>query len=152
MGLFFKKKKLPGFPKLPEKPSFPEYRPQVPRPEQFRIKIPELRPEELEKQKRLDIPVRRPEMPRPRPVPPRELAPILPSSTGPQPLFVKIDRYKAAIKALNEIKERIAEAETTLVKLNAIKLRESDEIARWESEISNIKEKLLTIDKQLFEV
>lgn len=148
MGLFFKKKKkeVPEFPRLPERPSLPEYKAQVPpTPETLRIKLPEIKPEEVE------IPIRRPEMPRPQPVPPRELAPTI-QPAGPQPLFVKIDRYKAALQALSEIKTNLTEAESTLAKLNVIKLRESDELARWESEISVIKEKLMAIDKQLFEV
>ena len=91
-------------------------------------------------------------MPRPRPIPAQELAPTIPTATGPQPLFVKIDRYKAAINALTEIKQKLAEAESTLTRLNAIKVRESDEIARWEAEMETIKERLMTIDKQLFEV
>ncbi len=146
MGLFSKKKKVPEFPKLPEKPSFPEYRSQVPTPESFRVKIPEIEPEEL------NIPMRRPEMPRQRPIYPREIAPAIPSSPGPQPLFVKIDKYKAAISSLNEIKQKLSEAENTLAKLNAIKIRESDEIARWESEITTIKDRLMAIDRNLFEV
>ncbi len=145
MGLFSKKKKqeLPQFPRLPEKPSFPEYKQQMP----SRPRLPEIEPED-----NFQIPIRRPDMPRPMPVPPRELAPTIPSSPGPQPLFVKIDRYKAAINALNEIKTKLSEAEATLSKLNAIKIREADEIARWENEISVIKERLMVIDKQLFEV
>ena len=154
MGLFSKKQKkeLPQFPRLPEKPSLPEYKPQIPTPESFRKHLPELKPEE--RQENFGIPIRRPEMPRPTPAPiqPRELEPKIPGAVGPQPLFVKIDKYRAAINALNEIKQKLAEAEDTLTKLNAIKLRESDEIARWETEIRNIKEKLIAIDKNLFEV
>jgi hypothetical protein len=144
MGLFSKKQKkeLPQFPRLPERPSFPEYKQQVATPEPFKMDLPEVEPEEEFK-----IPVRKP-MPRPMP----QQMPSLPSTPSRQPLFVKIDRYKAAIDALNDIKEKLAEAEDTLAKLNAIKLRESDEITRWETEISGIKEKLMLIDKNLFEI
>ena len=143
MGLFTKKKKdIPQFPKLPERPSFPEYRSQVPTPEPFRIPLPP--------QEEFNIPIRRPEMPRPRPMPIQEISQEIP--LGTQPIFVKIEKYKAAIKALNEIKQRLEEAEDTLTKISVIKVRESDEIARWESEIQNMKDKLIAIDKNLFEV
>jgi len=145
MGLFSKKQKkeLPQFPRLPERPSFPEYKQQITTPEPFKMDLPEIEPEE-----EVQIPIRKP-MPRPIAQP----MPSLPSTPSrQQPLFVKIDRYKAAIDALNDIKEKLAEAEDTLSKLNAIKLRESDEIVRWETEISGIKEKLMSIDKNLFEI
>ncbi len=146
MGLFSKQqgKEALRFPKLPEKPAFPEYRPQIPSPESFKIKIPEL----SEEREEFSMPIRRPEMPRPQMM--QEFAPSL-SSVGSQPLFVKIDKYKAAVKALDEIKQKISDAENTLTRLNAIKVRESDEITRWEEEIRNVKEKLVAIDKNLFE-
>lgn len=151
MGLFSAKKQskeVLRFPRPPEKTSFPEYRPQMPIPEPLRIKLPELRPEESIG---FNMPIRRPEMPRP--MMPEELAPTLPLSTslGSQPLFVKIDKYRAAIRALDEIKQRISDAESTLARLNAIKIKETDEITQWEGEIRNIKEKLMAIDKNLFE-
>lgn len=152
MGLLSKKpnKEVLRFPKLPERPGFPEYTPQISAPEPIRIRLPELRPEEQgEQREEFSMPFRRPEMPRPMNI--QELAPTLPSSLGSQPLFVKIDKYKAAIKALDDIKQKISEAENTLTRLNAIKIRETDEITHWEEEIRNIREKLMAIDKNLFE-
>jgi hypothetical protein len=145
MGLFTKKEKkeMPQFPRLPEKPSLPEYKQQIAIPEPFKLDLPDLEPEEF------NMPIRRPQMPRPMP---QQEMPRMPTNSGSQPLFVKIDKYKAAVKALNEIKEKLSEAEDTLAKLNAIKLRETDEISRWETEISGIKEKLMAIDKNLFEI
>lgn len=151
MGLFSKKKKLPEFPKLPEKPSFPEYKQHLPpMPKQPAKQLPRLPP--LQPEEEFNMPIRRPIMPRPRPIPPQEIAPIVERPSGPQPLFVKIDRYKAAINALSDIKQKLSEAEATLTKLNAIKLREGEEISRWEQEIVIIKEKLMAIDRELFEV
>lgn len=68
------------------------------------------------------------------------------------PLFIKIAQYKAALKILKELKERVSEAERTMSTLDELKAREDEELEKWKTELEDIKNKLLAIDKSLFEV
>lgn len=68
-----------------------------------------------------------------------------------KPLFVKIEKYKTAVRHIDEIKAKLAEAEKILRNLNKIKQEEEEEIRAWQEDIDNIKNKLLDVDKVLFE-
>jgi hypothetical protein len=66
-------------------------------------------------------------------------------------LFVKIDKYQEAIRTLNLIKEGLMNTEHILGKLQQIKSQEDNEIQQWHEQIKRIKQKVLFIDKNLFE-
>lgn len=133
MGLFRKKKpkieSLPEFPKLKE--SFPSYEPQLPRVEKPsppitpKFRFPETKPVFEE--------------------------PTFRQKPVSGPLFVKIDKYKAAVKTIDDIKARLNEAEKILRNLNKINDEEQHELSEWQHDITEIKEKLLKVDKDLFE-
>ncbi|MEK6934583.1 MAG: hypothetical protein AABW46_01765 [Nanoarchaeota archaeon] len=72
--------------------------------------------------------------------------------SGSQPIFVKIEQYKAALKTLDDLKTKISEAEGLLIDLNQLKSQEDKELAQWQRQIAEIKNKLLDVDKNLFEV
>lgn len=133
MGLFSRKKK----PELKKLPDFPTYESQLksigerPFP---KIEMPaSMHPIE---EHEFDMPIRKP-----------AFEPI----GQEKPLFIKIEKYKAGIKNITEIKTKLAEAETILRNLNKIKAEEAEEIKLWEQDIENIKNKLLEVDKILFE-
>jgi len=139
MGLFSKKKDepkvlshLPEFPKLSEEPKFPTYEPQF---KQF-------------EEKEIDIPIRKPAF-SPRPI---DLESNRPATIEEKPLFVKIDRYKEALSSINDIKNKLKEIEAILSKLEEIKNQEDKELTTWHDNIDTIKEKLISVDKRLFEV
>lgn len=66
-------------------------------------------------------------------------------------LFVKIDKYQESMRTLNLIKESLMNTEHILNKLQQIKAQEDNEIQQWHEQIKRIKQKIVFIDKNLFE-
>ena len=66
-------------------------------------------------------------------------------------LFVKIDKYQESMRTLNLIKESLMNTEHILTKLHQIKSQEDNEIQQWHDQIKRIKQKIVYIDKNLFE-
>jgi glutamate synthase domain-containing protein 2 len=66
-------------------------------------------------------------------------------------LFVKIDKYQESMRTLNLIKESLMSTEHILNKLQQIKSQEDNEIQQWHEQIKRIKQKIVFIDKNLFE-
>ncbi|MEK6952979.1 MAG: hypothetical protein AABX29_08250 [Nanoarchaeota archaeon] len=131
---------LPPLPKLPPPIAEPVYE----EPEQE----PEYRAPELEE---FQLPVR------------RSLKPMLGEpinresffrepSNDSKPIFVKLEKYKSAINTISELKKKIKEAEDLLSEIEQIKSQEDREISNWQKQVSDIKAKLLEIDRNLFEV
>lgn len=65
--------------------------------------------------------------------------------------FVKINKYEKALDTVKEIKKLNDEAKSVLIKLKEIKQKEDAEIREWERSLEHIKEKVLAIDKTLFQ-
>jgi hypothetical protein len=140
MGLFSSKRKdepkvlspLPEFPRISEEPKFPTYEPQF---------------KQLPEEKEINIPLRKPVFS------PRQIdIQSSPASIEEKPLFVKIDRYKEALSSINDIKNKLKEIESILSKLEEIKNVEDKELTTWRDNIDIIKEKLISVDKRLFEI
>ena len=66
-------------------------------------------------------------------------------------LFIKVDKYKSVMRSLEDIKSKLNEVEKVLDKLNEIKKEEDDELTKWHSDLSYLKERLNKIDQTLFE-
>jgi len=119
-----REKKLPELPPLPplEEPEFPRYESRAPLP-----KLPKLPPLRTQPER-------------------REIR------NTDEPVFVKIDKYKNAVSSLNDIQSKVKEAESAMKKLNELKELEDREMTHWHETIESIKDRLLIIDKKLFEV
>ena len=76
----------------------------------------------------------------------------MPKNVGNRPVFVQIDDYKDAMNNIEVLKQKIREVEYILDRLNEIKSQEQLEISNCETSLSKIKEKLISIDKKLFEI
>ncbi|MBU2639671.1 MAG: hypothetical protein KKG75_03105 [Nanoarchaeota archaeon] len=131
MGLFNKKKeeikekiRPPRFPGLSE-PSFPSYEPSFPSTDDVKSAV------------------ERPLFPEPE---------VRARPVEDKAIFVQIDRYKEAMDTLEMIKEKLKTSQTILNELNELKRQEDAEFAEWQSNIEEIKEKLLVVDNNLFEV
>ncbi len=72
--------------------------------------------------------------------------------TGDKPIFVKIDNYKGAIEDIHKIKELCSEADGLLDDIHKIRSEENKELEKWNSDLDKIKEKLLNVDRKLFEM
>ena len=69
-----------------------------------------------------------------------------------KPLFVKIDNYKDAIHIIDSLKVKLEDAEEVLKAFEDIKLQEDEKLQSWKKDLQNMKDKLASIDKDLFEV
>ncbi|GEM_PF-2442084 len=69
-----------------------------------------------------------------------------------KPLFIRIDNYKKAMSMLDALKEKLTDAEDVLKGLEEVRSQEELKLETWKRDIQGLKEKLLSIDKELFEV
>ncbi len=67
-----------------------------------------------------------------------------------EPIYVRIDKFKSAVKSFQEIKEQVAEVEDLLKEIKDVKKKEEQELKEWEKEIESIKAKMDSIDNNIF--
>ena len=72
-------------------------------------------------------------------------------SFGRKPLFIKIDKYEEALALLNSVKERLSEADKIINELRQIRKDEDSQLEEWSDHIASIKDKLMSVDNNLFE-
>lgn len=70
---------------------------------------------------------------------------------GKKEVFVRIDRYYTARKAMSEIAAKLEEVDDMVRKIREVKLREEQEIAAWERDIMNAKERIQEVNANLFD-
>ena len=63
--------------------------------------------------------------------------------------FIKIDKFEAVTSALEAIKRRLSEAQTTLDKINALKQEEDITVQKWASELNTVQAKIDNIESEL---
>ncbi|MEM4259383.1 MAG: hypothetical protein QXS38_01300 [Candidatus Pacearchaeota archaeon] len=82
-----------------------------------------------------------------------ESAPKMSSEIEPkrEDIYVKIDRFHSARKALNSAREKLKEIDELMRKIREIKMREEQELSSWEKEIESIKSKVEDVTKNIFE-
>jgi len=92
--------------------------------------------------------MRRPE---PQPV---ASAPVVERHTimGDKPIYVKIDQYKEAMSMVDKVKDLCNEADIKLSEISKLRSNEDRELEQWQADVDRIKDKLLQIDKKLFEI
>jgi len=69
----------------------------------------------------------------------------------PQDVFVRIDKFHSARKALTEVKEMLQEVDDFVKKIRDIKMREEQELASWEKDIMHIKTRVQHVSENIFE-
>ncbi len=72
-------------------------------------------------------------------------------SVEDKPLFIKIGQYREAMSNLELLKQKIKDAESALAKIEDLRTKEQTEITNAKTMLTTIKDKLLAIDKKLFE-
>ena len=161
MGLFNRKKKeenkilpLPEFPRLPNEPSFPFYDEQLHEKESL-SKLPQksdftkstATSDFFEKKvmtPKFDKEIEFDEMS------PRR-SPLTLEKREEKPVFVKIDKYRESMKSLDSIKSKLEEADNLLKTLTKLRQDEERELEDWQNTLNEIRQKLLKMDKDLFE-
>jgi hypothetical protein len=69
---------------------------------------------------------------------------------GPDSIFVRIDKFKAAKKELADIKKNLQEVDAIIAKINEIKSREDVEVKDVNLSLDNIKKKISEMDSLVF--
>ena len=157
MGLFFKNKpKLvveeeSHLPTIPELPSIEEHHDEMNYDSSELQALPSYEPtigqikREVEKPTESDVPQRE-----------RKIMPkmVMHSTemTQEKPLFIKIEQYKDALRAVDHLKEKVAEAEQLFKIIEDIRTQEEQRLEAWKHAIQSLKDKLLLIDQNLFEL
>ena len=67
-----------------------------------------------------------------------------------EPVFIRIDKYQAAKKNVEEIRIKVSEMEKIINKLNELKLKEDEEIKQWSEEVEKLRTRLRDIDSDIF--
>ena len=178
MGLFKKKKvpqklyksqkpfSIPEFPRYPSIPEYHKYEPQLREPEIPQYKYPE---EILPKLPQAPVFHTQSEWEMPKrlqfktgivpeseeftfKMPKEEFEPaLIHRETSSDSIFVKLEDYKKSLENLRNIKERLRQAEKIISEVVSLKAEEDKRLANWQQEITEIKSKLMEIDKNLFE-
>ena len=67
-------------------------------------------------------------------------------------IFVKIQDYKDIKDILTLMQEKIGEARSVLEKINNIRAREEEAIAKWNNDVREIEEKIRNMNNSLSRV
>ncbi|MEK6792587.1 MAG: hypothetical protein AABX96_04970 [Nanoarchaeota archaeon] len=68
-----------------------------------------------------------------------------------RPLFVKLDKFKEARDSLEKISEKLNQMDELLKMIKDLKAKEDEEISNWEKDIENIKSRISSVNKEIFE-
>jgi len=71
---------------------------------------------------------------------------------GDKPVFVKIDNYQEAMENIDKVKEMIHEAEGLLENIHKLRADEDRELESWHRSLDKLKDRLLNVDRKLFEL
>ncbi len=71
---------------------------------------------------------------------------------GDKPIYVKMEQYKDAMQNIDKIKELCNEADHMLSEISKLRASEDRELEKWQDEVDKIKDKILLVDKKLFEI
>ncbi len=130
-----------------EKPAFPtlgeDFNIPLRRPDKFELRTPEVK-EETPEESFMS------EMAQKSYVPERFSSPM--AGSGSEPIYVRLEEYRKAVKNIAMIRDKLDNAEELLTEILQIKKEEDDQISAWHKEITEIKNKLMEVDKDLFEV
>ncbi|MCX8159086.1 MAG: hypothetical protein N3D20_02240 [Candidatus Pacearchaeota archaeon] len=66
-------------------------------------------------------------------------------------VYVKIDRFHSARKALEHARSKIEEMDILLKKIREVRMREEQELSSWEKEVSSVKNKIEEITRNIFD-
>ncbi|MEK6948407.1 MAG: hypothetical protein AABX19_04155 [Nanoarchaeota archaeon] len=154
MGLFTKKKdqSQSNGGDLPELPEFPDMHDQSMHEDV--LEFPSYEPtisdikNEVDKEDDFEVPQRE----RKQVAQAQRNSPNVRSMDDEKPLFVQIDKYKDVLRSIEVLKAKLANAEDLLKGLDELKTKEEQKIEEWKQDVQNMKERLLSIDQELFEV
>jgi len=83
------------------------------------------------------------------PPPPKKVINV--PAPGPADVFVRIDKFHSARRALNEIEGRLDDIDELVKKIRETKMREEQELAAWEKDLMHIKGRIQGVSENIFE-
>jgi len=66
-------------------------------------------------------------------------------------IFVKLEKFRSARKSLEEISEKLEEIDDMIKKIREVKLREDQELGKWEKDITHVKGRITEVNENIFE-
>ena len=72
--------------------------------------------------------------------------------SGDKPVFVKIDNYQDAMDNIDKVKDMIGDAEDLLENIHKLRADEDRELENWHRSLDKLKDRLLNVDRKLFEL
>lgn len=84
-------------------------------------------------------------------LPMRKIMPGASPAAKTEDVYVKIERFHSARKALNNARNKLAEIDELMKKIRETKMREEQELSSWEEEIESVKEKVEEVTNNIFE-
>jgi len=142
-----KKEDKKGLPELPPMKPFVSFEP--PKKEEITEELPES-PKETESYEE-ELPALPDKFRFPRMEEPRKITSEFTPSAKSEDVYIKIDRFHSARKALNGARAKLKEIDETMRKIRETRLREEQELSFWEKEIGSIKTKVEDVTKNIFE-
>jgi len=83
-------------------------------------------------------------------LPPLKTAAAPVSSAGVD-VFVKLDKFHSAKKTLSEVRGKLEDVDALIKKIREIKMKEEQEIASWERDLTFAKSRIQEITENIFE-
>jgi hypothetical protein len=68
-----------------------------------------------------------------------------------KPVFVRLDKFQTARNSLDNVRQKLDEAEDLLKKIREVKMREDQELILWEREMETIKSRIKNVLTDVFE-
>jgi len=96
------------------------------------------------------IPTIHKQLPRPELQRPTIPTPPIPTQHQSEPIFVRIDKFQAAQKNFETIKDKVNEIESVLRKIKDVKSQEEEELNGWTKDVEKIKSRLAEINDGIF--
>lgn len=81
---------------------------------------------------------------------PSAIAQNEPSTKQTEPIFVRIDKFQAAQKNFEGIKDKVKEIESVLKRIKDVKSQEEVELKGWTEDVEKIKARLSEVDSSIF--
>ena len=67
------------------------------------------------------------------------------------PVFVKVDEYHDVLNLMTNIRKKLEEAKSTLLKVNDLKNEEDHQLEMWQNSLSEVEKKIDFVDHSLNE-
>lgn len=87
-----------------------------------------------------------------RPTPVQSPVNMTETVVGDKPVFVKLENYREALSTIDALKTKIKEMDDLLQKIEDVRAQEQQQLQSAKEGLAKVKESLLSVDKQLFEV